>query len=231
MSRACRFRRPPGPEARELGALDLGGRQSGGVQSERNRGAGDTAARPVRRAPGSRRRACADRREGGTDRAPVGRAPRAARCAGRGPAVRGWAGSASSGSITAARRRRAAGRGLRAWGPRGRGRGVVAQLAGGLGDEQAAVAGGAMEEALFVLLARPVLGADRVVGAELGRAQRGVLGGPRCGGLLDKAAERPLCVRARPCRGGCRSGLSVVRVDALADRTCRVAAAHARVTG
>ena len=103
---------------------------------------------------------------------------------------------------------------------------VVAHLAGGLGDQRAAVAGGAVEPAALHALARRVLGADRVVRAERRHPQRVgevVLDVPR---LLHQAAERPLGVGAAGVEQDPEALGVGVRVDPLADRARRVAAAH-----
>ena len=71
---------------------------------------------------------------------------------------------------------------------------VVAHLAGGLGDQRATVAGGAVEPALLQALPGRVLGADRVVGAQRScpkGLREMVLDVPR---LLHQPAERPLRV-------------------------------------
>jgi len=93
---------------------------------------------------------------------------------------------------------------------------VVELLAGRLGDQQAAVAGGPVEEPTLVLVLRPMLGADRVVRAEAAEAERRweVAADPATG--LDQAAEGPFRVRRARVEQDAEVGR--LGVDPLADR-------------
>ena len=100
---------------------------------------------------------------------------------------------------------------------------IVLLLAGCLGDQQTAVAGGAMEEPPLVGVLRLMLGTDRIVGTQLAEYQ-GISDMPMdAAAHLDEPAQRPLSVGS-----ACVEQDAVAdarqRVDPLPDRTGRITA-------
>src|SRR5690606_29177394 len=103
---------------------------------------------------------------------------------------------------------------------------LIEALAGALGDEETAVAGGAFEVSIVEARGH-VMGAHRIVGAQLPALPRALKMSPDATPLLDQSPEGPLGAggpgHEQQSRHG-RAGAGRRAVDALADGACGVAA-------